>query len=313
MGASQASCASGSRAATAQSIASGPQAKTSWLRGSTSVTNVGSRTTSALGTSAAACAWRAVRNPSSAGGHPSRPERYGNGATPIPPPTRSGRSTLRQKPLPSGPSTASRSPRSAAARARVPGPTGSMRKASSPGGARQRLIGRGRMWPGGESMKNWPGRPGSSAPRATRSSRYGPSGSLATSGRSSLRNALLQGEGLLGARARDRLDRGRGARERRDARDARDERRFSDEVAVRAGAAAGGRVDDQYASASRTTPHEVDDARLAPLLANLADAADGEAGGGQSPRRACGRAELEAEDGEIGPDPDDALLVGIAP
>ena len=41
---------------------------------------------------------------------------------------------------------------------------------SSPGGARQRLIGRGSTRPGGESMKNCPGLPGSSSPRSTRSS-----------------------------------------------------------------------------------------------------------------------------------------------
>jgi hypothetical protein len=38
--------------------------------------------------------------------------------------------------------------------ARVPGPIGSIRNASSPGGARQRLIGRGSSRPGASSMKN---------------------------------------------------------------------------------------------------------------------------------------------------------------
>ena len=61
-----------------------------------------------------------------------RAERYGSGAIPIPPPTSSGRSTSRSKPLPSGPSTCSSSPGSSAQSARVPGPIGSIRNASSP-------------------------------------------------------------------------------------------------------------------------------------------------------------------------------------
>ena len=46
----------------------------------------------------------------------------------------------------------------------VPGPIASSRNASSPGGAWQRLIGRGSTRPGASSMKNWPGTPGSSPP-----------------------------------------------------------------------------------------------------------------------------------------------------
>jgi len=42
--------------------------------------------------------------------------------------------------------------------------------ASSCGGTRQRLIGRGSRRPGASSMKNCPGSPGSRPPRATRSS-----------------------------------------------------------------------------------------------------------------------------------------------
>ena len=53
---------------------------------------------------------------------PSTCERYGSGATPMPPPTSSGRSTSRSKPLPSGPSTCSSSPGPSAQSARVPGP-----------------------------------------------------------------------------------------------------------------------------------------------------------------------------------------------
>src|SRR3989304_5259304 len=53
-----------------------------------------------------------------------------------------------------------RSPQAAEASAREPGPTGSIRKASSWRGAKQRLIGRERTRPGASSMKNWPGTPG---------------------------------------------------------------------------------------------------------------------------------------------------------
>ena len=81
---------------------------------------------------------------------------------------------VESKPLPSGPSTWIAAPGSSAQSARVPRPSGSMRNASSPGGARQRLIGRGSSRPGASSMKNCPGRPGSSSPRSTRSSVYGP-------------------------------------------------------------------------------------------------------------------------------------------
>ena len=43
--------------------------------------------------------------PRSTGGSPSVSARYGSGAIPIPPPTRSGRSTSSRKPFPSGPKT----------------------------------------------------------------------------------------------------------------------------------------------------------------------------------------------------------------
>ena len=101
--------------ATAWSIGSGPQARTSWPLGSArSVTSVGSTTTSAFGTSAAASACQSLRKPSTAGGPPSCSERYGSGAMPMPPPTSSGRSTSSRKPLPSGPRTWSSSPGSSA-------------------------------------------------------------------------------------------------------------------------------------------------------------------------------------------------------
>ncbi len=124
------------------------------------MTRVGSSTTSAFGTSVAASAWCAVRKPRTARGLPRHSERYGNGATPMPPPTRSGRATERSKPLPSGPVTRIASPGSSDAMARVPAPTGSTRNPSSPRGARHRLNGRGSTRPGASSMKNWPGAPG---------------------------------------------------------------------------------------------------------------------------------------------------------
>ena len=46
---------------------------------------------------------------------------------------------------------------------------------------------------------------------------------------------LLERDGLLGARVRDRLDGGAGDGERRDARHARDHRGLADRVAVAAG------------------------------------------------------------------------------
>src|SRR3990170_9046487 len=132
-----------------------------------------------------------------------------------------------------------RSPQAAEASAREPGPTGSMRKASSRRGAKQRLIGRERTRPGASSMKNWPGTPGSSPPRSTRTSRYGPTSSAARTLSASRRTAFLEGEGVLAAGARDRLDGGEGAAERRHARNTRGERRLADEGAVGAGAAPG--------------------------------------------------------------------------
>ena len=76
----------------------------------------------------------------------------------------------RWKPFPSGPSTPIESPGRAAQSARVPGPIGSIRKPSSPSGARHSDIGRGSSRPGASSMKNCPGMPGSTSPRATRRS-----------------------------------------------------------------------------------------------------------------------------------------------
>src|SRR5204863_8256058 len=144
-------------------------------------------------------------------------------------------------------------------RARVPGPIASIRKASSPGGARQRLIGRGRRRPGASSMKNWPGTPGSRRPRRTRRSVYGPTCSepvtLACSGRI---DPLLEADGDLRLRVRDRLDRGGRARDRRDAGNPSDEGGLADAVTVRPGTGALRRVHDEIDAAA---PDQIDDAR----------------------------------------------------
>src|SRR3972149_5121255 len=63
MGAPQASGADGASPATARSIGSGSQARTSKPDGIASVTSVGSRTTSAVGAGAAASAGRAGGEP----------------------------------------------------------------------------------------------------------------------------------------------------------------------------------------------------------------------------------------------------------
>src|SRR5688572_12254009 len=265
-------------------------------------------TTSALSTSAAASAWCALRKPRTAGGRPSRSERYGNGAAPMPPPTRSGRATSRRKPLPSGPSTSTSAPDSSAARARVPGPIGSTRKPSSPGGARQRLIGRGKRIPGGRSMKNWPGIPGSTPPRRRRTSAYGPTGSTpATLSRAG--DTFLQGEGLAAGRAGHRLDRRCGARHRRHAGHPREERGLADEVAVGAGSAPVGRVDDQL---DPPPTDQVDDRRPVAGLRDLADAVHREPCGRERRRRAARGAQGEPERVEALPELDRGGLVRVA-
>src|SRR2546430_4756080 len=175
----------------------------------------------------------------------------------MPPPTSTGRSTSSRKPWPSGPKTWTASPRPSLQSDSVPGPTGSIRKASSPAGARQSESARGRSRPGASSMKNWPGDPGSTPPRAKRSSVYGPTGS-APATRSSSRRALdtdrlrldplLERERLLVPRRSDRVHRGGGARRRRDARDARGECRLANRVAVRTRVAALGSVHDEIAT-----------------------------------------------------------------
>src|SRR5581483_10658902 len=300
-----ASWAAGASAATAWSIGSGPQARTSKPAGTSSVTSVGSSATSAPGRSAAASACQALRKPRTAGGRRSRSDRYGSGAIPTPPPPRSGFATPRRKPRPSGPNTVSSSPGPSSHSARVPGPIGSIRNPSSPCGARQRLMGRGRTRPRASSMKNWPGSPGSSPPRSTRRSTYGPTRSAArTLRRSRLRmlDPLLERERELGAGARDRVD-GRGrAGDRRDARKPRDEGRLADPVAVRACAGARRRVHDEV---DAPPPDQVDD-----LLA-LADSPDLEPGGREHVPRPLGRDELEPEAGQRGRDRHDRRLVVV--
>src|SRR5205823_392545 len=270
-----------------------------------------SSTTSALGTSAAASACQAVRKPSTAGGLASRSERYGSGAMPIPPPTSSGRSTSSRKPLPSGPRIRSVSPAAREHNALVPGPIGSIRKPSSLDVARQRLIGRGKSRPGTSSMKNWPGIPGSSLPRSTRSSVYGPTTSLPAT-LSALRvstDSLLEAERDLVLRVGDCLDGGRRAGDRRHAGDAGQECRLADQVAVRARARALRRVDDEVAAPAAD---EVDHARVLAVLGHLADVLHGQSRGGQRVRRAGGCDQLEAERVQRTRDGDDGGLVLVA-
>src|SRR5436190_5808206 len=293
----------------ARNMDSGPHARTSHPSGTSSVTRRGSTQTSAAGSSAAASACRSLRKPSTTRACRRCCARYGRGAMPMPPPTRSGRSTSRRKPFPRGPSTCSRSPRETPASACVPGRTGWMRSPSSVRVARQRLIGLGRSLPGGASMKNWPGIPDSTRPRRRRRSRYGPTSSTRTTSTSSLRNALLERDRVLASRSRDRLDRCEGACEGGDARNARYERRLADEVAIRARASARRRVDDEFTAPA---PDEVDDRGAAVLLAHLAHACHGEARGGQRVRCARGRAELEAELDEPPAELDRGVLVRVA-
>ena len=60
-----------------------------------------------------------------------------------------------------------------------PGPDRVEQERELAAGARQRLIGRGSSRPGASSMKNCPGMPGSSPPRSSLRSVYGPDGLVA--------------------------------------------------------------------------------------------------------------------------------------
>ena len=86
-----------------------------------------------------------------------------------------GAAPSRSKPLPSGPSTCRRSPAPSPQSVRVPGPIGSIRKHElARPRARQSDIGRGSTCPGGWSMKNWPGTPGSIGPASSAQQRVRP-------------------------------------------------------------------------------------------------------------------------------------------
>src|SRR3954452_18892656 len=110
--------------------------------------------------------------------------------------------------------------------------------------------------------------PGSTGPRSSRSSVYGPTASAATTlSRARLNlDPLLEGDRDLCPRARDRVDSRGRARQRRDARDAVHERGFADQVAVRARTVALRRVDHEVAAAAAD---EVDDGRAAAVLDHL--------------------------------------------
>src|SRR2546423_10331180 len=231
---------------------------------------------------------------------------------PMPPPTSTGRSTSSRNPWPSGPKTWTASPRPSLQSDSVPGPTGSIRKASSPAGARQSESARGRSRPGASSMKNWPGDPGSTPPRSKRSSVYGPTGSAPATRSSSRRGSdtdhlhldpLLERERVLVPRGSDRMHPGSSARERRDARDTRCECGFANRVTVRASVPALGRVQDEIATA---LANEVDDGLA------FVDLLDIEARDAKRLRGAARRHEREAEPGERGGHRNERGLISIA-
>ena len=131
-----------------------------------------------------------MRNPSSAGGRPSRSERYGQRRDADAAADEQRPLDREVVPLPERPRhgdlvPAARAPRSRASRGR----SGRRGSRARPDGARQRLKGRGSSRPGASSMKNCPGSPGSSPPRARRTSAYGPIASFATTRRRSRRIA----------------------------------------------------------------------------------------------------------------------------
>src|SRR5262249_31976350 len=154
--------------------------------------------------------------------------------------------------------------------------------------------------------------PGSSPQRSTRTSVYGPTSSTPPTLTSSRRafpcnrllrggsgadpNALLEGEGGLRTRVRDRVHRGRRARNGGDARNAGGGRGLADAVAVGPCTGALGGVDDQVA------PPLVDqvDHRLLVVrgIGDLRDLVDLEPCRPQDAGGADGRDEVEAETGE---------------
>src|SRR5215216_1090147 len=110
--------------------------------------------------------------------------------------------------------------------------------------------------------------PGSSPPRSTRTSVYGPTASTPiTLSRSRLgTDSLLERLRDLAAGVGDRVYGGGGAGKRGDARDARGQRSLADQVAVRAGARALRRIDDEVAAPAAD---EVDHGRALPVLGHL--------------------------------------------
>src|SRR6266568_9377407 len=201
-------------------------------------------------------------------------------------------------------------PGASSQRAAVPGPIASMRNASSPGGARQRLIGRGSRRPGASSMKNCPGTPASTPPRATRSSVYAPTCSFATTlSRSRLMLdsllKLLQRERLFAAGVCDRIHRSGCARQGRDSGPPRYEGRLADQIAVGPGPRSLRSVDDEVAAA---TPDEIDHRRALAVFRHLAHAFHLEPGRGERVRGTCCGQQLEPQLGEPICDLDDRPL-----
>src|SRR4051794_5111783 len=115
--------------------------------------------------------------------------------------------------------------------------------------------------------------PGSTGPRTSRSSVYGPTASAATTlSRARLNlDPLLERDRDLRARARDGVDGGGRARQGGDARNAVHERGLADQVAVRARAVSLRRVDHEVAAAAAD---EVDDGGAAAVLDHLPHALD---------------------------------------
>src|SRR6478752_7955224 len=176
-------------------------------------------------------------------------------AAPMPPPTRMAGPSCNSKPRPSGPRTDTCA---APARAAVPAPRTSSRKAISPASAqaadsargRYALLGSGSAW----SMKNCPGAPTSPPSFRSTSSVYAPTASTRATASVRLSGGMrlhprcvqvLQRHRRNRAGLSDRLHRGGGAREGGDARDLVADRGLTDLIAVRAGTAAERAVDDQ--------------------------------------------------------------------
>src|SRR5581483_7485165 len=152
--------------------------------------------------------------------------------------------------------------------------------------------------------------PGSSDPRSTRRSAYGPIHSTATTDRRSRRGtpelllrrvALLQRNRMLRACFRDGVDGRPRAGQRRDAGNACDDGGLADRVSVAARIASFRRVDD---ATEPPLPQPLDER---PPLLHLRDL---DAGRGEHARGTGGRRELEPEPREPARDGDGGDLVG---